>query len=256
MNALSPLASVQSPAPEGPDYVARALEERMGQAPAAAVIGAAFGRYGDRFALVSSFGSESAVLLHIASTVSKDIPILFLDTGKLFGETKRYRDHLVDLLGFRDVRVLSPDEKDIAAEDPQGSLWHENPNRCCFIRKVKPLHQALEGFDAWASGRKRYHGGERGDMPMFEESDGRVKVNPLADWSRKDIEEHMARYDLPAHPLVAEGFASIGCMPCTDRVDSGEDLRAGRWRGQSKIECGIHRAWQENLELFDEGGGI
>jgi len=220
------------------------------------VIRAALDRFGSRFALVSSFGSESAVLLHLAAEVAPDLPVLFLDTGKLFGETKRYRDQLVARLGLTDVRTLTPDAEKLAESDPKGILWSQNPNGCCFVRKVVPLEKALSGFDAWASGRKRFQGGLRAALPHFEAGDGRVKVNPLAFWNKDNIKAYMAEHQLPEHPLVAEGFRSIGCMPCTDRVAEGEEDRAGRWRGQAKTECGIHLSFQENAALasYDSSG--
>lgn len=228
------------------------LDARYAQAKPEGVIEGAVKFFGDRFALVSSFGAESAVLLHMASTVSKDIPVLFLDTGKLFGETKRYRDQLAADFGLTDVRSISPDQNDLQAEDPKGNLWVRDTNRCCYIRKVAPMARVLEGFDAWASGRKRYQGGVRSLLPHFEASDGRVKVNPLAFWTKDDVADYKAKHQLPDHPLVAEGFASIGCMPCTDRVAAGEDERAGRWRGQTKTECGIHLSLAENRRILSK----
>ncbi|MCJ9428485.1 phosphoadenylyl-sulfate reductase [Kordiimonas marina] len=226
------------------------LDARYGSSKPEDVIDGALKYFGRRFALVSSFGSESAVLLHIAAQVSKDIPVLFLDTGKLFGETKRYRDQLIDLLGLTDVRSISPDVNDVQANDPKGALWVTDTNKCCFIRKVAPLDRVLEGFEGWASGRKRYQGGVRSLLPHFEASDGRVKVNPLAFWTKDDVTDYKALHGLPDHPLVAEGFASIGCMPCTDRVVEGESERAGRWRGQAKTECGIHLTFGENSRIL------
>lgn len=212
------------------------------------VLEAALDSFGDSFALVSSFGSESAVLLHLASEVSRDIPVIFLDTGKLFGETKRYRDQLIAQLGLRDVRTQHPDQQDVDALDPDGSLWVEQTNQCCFIRKVKPLDMALTGFRAWGTGRKRYHGGGRAALPHFEASDGRVKVNPIAFWTREDVLQYREKTGLPDHPLVAEGFLSVGCMPCTDRTDDSSDIRSGRWAGRTKSECGIHLTMKENRE--------
>ncbi|WP_262691903.1 phosphoadenylyl-sulfate reductase [Kordiimonas aestuarii] len=228
------------------------LDARYAQVAPEEVIDGALKYFGRRFALVSSFGSESAVLLHIASQVSKDIPVLFLDTGKLFGETKRYRDQLIELLGLTDVRSISPDTNDLQAQDPKGALWATDTNKCCFIRKVAPMARVLEGFEGWGSGRKRYQGGVRSLLPHFEASDGRVKVNPLAFWSKEDVLDYKERVNLPDHPLVAEGFASIGCMPCTDRVMEGESERAGRWRGQAKTECGIHLSLGENRRILSK----
>lgn len=194
-----------------------------------------------RIALQSSFGAEAAVLLHLVAGVAPATPVLFLDTGKLFGETLRYRDQLVGLLGLSDVRVIKPDPARLDAVDPDGVLWYGNPEMCCYVRKVEPLERALAGFTAVITGRKGFHGGARKDLPRIEVGDdGRLKVNPLIDWQKADIEAYFERHGLPRHPLEADGFLSIGCMPCTDRVTPGEDLRAGRWRGREKTECGIH----------------
>lgn len=228
------------------------LDARYASASPQDVIDGALKYFGRRFALVSSFGAESAVLLHLAAQVSRDIPVLFLDTGKLFGETKRYRDQLIDRLGLNDVRSLSPDINTLNAKDPKGALWASDTNACCYIRKVVPLADALEGFEGWASGRKRFQGGVRSLLPHFEASDGRVKVNPLAFWTKEDVAEYREANSLPQHPLVAEGFASIGCMPCTDRIEAGESERAGRWRGQTKTECGIHLTLGENNKIISK----
>jgi phosphoadenosine phosphosulfate reductase len=195
-----------------------------------------------RLALVSSFGSEAAVLLHLVASVDPTTPVIFLDTGKLFGETLRYRDKLAAELGLRDLRSITPDPERIEALDPDGVLWYGNPNMCCHIRKVEPMNRALEGFDAWITGRKRFQGGKRTALPRLEvnKADGRIKINPLADWRKENLDAYFERHALPRHPLEADGFLSIGCMACTDRVAPGEDVRAGRWRGQEKTECGIH----------------
>lgn len=220
---------------------ARRLDRRYGHLPAEQVLTAMLGEvFPGRVALVSSFGAESAVLLDMVARIDPALPVLFLDTGKLFGETLRYRDRLVARLGLSDVRDIRPDPDLIAAEDPKGVLWASAPDRCCALRKVLPLARALEGFDAWITGRKRFQGGLRSHLPVIEAAEGRIKINPLARWQRADIEAYFAAHDLPRHPLEADGFLSIGCMPCTDRVAPGEDLRAGRWRDQAKTECGIH----------------
>lgn len=194
-----------------------------------------------RIALVSSFGAESALLLALAAEIDAAVPVIFIDTGKLFGETLRYRDRLIAHLALRDVRSVVPDPARLAAIDPSGTLWHGNPDACCRARKTEPLERALAGFDIWISGRKRYQTASRAAVPTIEAIDGRLKLNPLAPWSRARIEAEFARRALPPHPLEADGFLSIGCMPCTGRVEPGEDRRAGRWRGSDKTECGIHR---------------
>lgn len=197
--------------------------------------------FAGRLAVVSSFGAESAIVLASVAEIDRHTPVLFVDTGKLFSETLRYRDRLVRRLGLTDVRTISPEPRRLAVEDPNALLWLKNPDRCCAARKVEPLLGALEGFAAWISGRKRYQGGARAALPVFEsDAAGRIKVNPLAQWSRERVEREFRVRNLPRHPLEADGYASIGCVTCTDRVLAGEPPRAGRWRGADKTECGIH----------------
>jgi phosphoadenosine phosphosulfate reductase len=196
--------------------------------------------YPRRIALVSSFGTEAAVLLHLVASIDRATPVLFVDTLKLFPETLRYRDLLVARLGLRDVRTIRPDAALVTREDPAGDLWRRDPDRCCTLRKVEPLAQALAGFDAWINGRKRFQGGTRATLAAIEQADGRAKLNPMADWSVEDIDGYFAIHHLPRHVLEADGFTSVGCLPCSAPTLPGEDRRAGRWRGQDKTECGIH----------------
>lgn len=195
-----------------------------------------------RFAVVSSFGADSAMLLALAAEIDPHVPVLFLDTGKHFAETLAYRDDLVRRLGLRDVRDIQPNAVELARVDPDGELHIYIPDDCCAVRKVAPLEQALAGFDAWATGRRRTQSATRAQLPFMERLDGRIKFNPLADWSAQRIVDELQRRDLPRHPLVGQGFASIGCAPCTRAVRPGEDPRAGRWAGLEKVECGIHRS--------------
>jgi len=240
-----PAASASGALPERqPAAAARlgGLDAKYGGLDGAALLRPLIQRefYG-RLAVVSSFGTESAVILAMMAEIDRSTPVLFLDTGKLFGETLRYRDRLVARLGLCDVRTIAPDPRRLAVTDPEGMLWLRDPDSCCAVRKVEPLASALAGFDAWVSGRKRYQGAERAALPLFEaDGDARVKINPLAGWSRSRVTEEFLRRDLPRHPLEADGYLSIGCITCSDRVRPGEDLRAGRWRGLDKTECGIH----------------
>jgi phosphoadenosine phosphosulfate reductase len=199
-----------------------------------------------RVAVVSSFGAESAVLLSLVAEVAPDTPVLFLDTGKHFSETLAYRDALAAQLGLTDVRVLSPDPAELAARDESGLRWSYDPDGCCDLRKVRPLARALTEFDATITGRKAFQAATRAHLPRFEidasDSAGRLKINPLIDWSAADLAAHAQHAALPAHPLVAEGYPSIGCSPCTTNVGDGEDPRSGRWKGWDKTECGIHSA--------------
>jgi phosphoadenosine phosphosulfate reductase len=194
----------------------------------------------EKLALVSSFGTESAALLKVMADVDPAIPVIFLDTGWLFEETLAYRDTLIDKLGLRDVRSIKPDDAALTRGDPQGELWFSDPDACCRIRKVEPLSRALKPFDGWINGRKRFQGGQRADIPVVEPDGERLKFNPFANVSREEIEAIFKLAELPPHPLVASGFLSVGCMPCTSRIAPNEDARAGRWRGRGKTECGIH----------------
>ena len=193
-----------------------------------------------RLAVVSSFGTESAVLLAAAAAVDPSIPVLLIDTGYLFPETLAYRDHLRQRLGLRNIRSISPDEAELAAEDGEADLHTRDPDACCALRKVRPLAQALGGYDAWINGRKRFQGGGRAVIPIVEAEGARLKFNPLADLTPEDFAARFRAAGLPPHPLEKHGFRSIGCMPCTSATRPGEDPRAGRWRGRGKVECGIH----------------
>ena len=218
-----------------------ALRERFGDLDGEELLRAMIdGEFVDRIALVSSFGAESAVLLHMVSRIKPDLPIIFLDTRKLFGETLRYRDDLVAKLGLTGIRNIRPDEEDVKKEDANGLLWAREPDACCALRKTRPLTKALAEFDAWITGRKHFHSSTRSALPTIEHDGKHVKFNPLVKWDGEKIRAYMKEHDLPHHPLVADGFLSIGCMPCTRRVEAGEDVRAGRWSGIAKTECGIH----------------
>jgi phosphoadenosine phosphosulfate reductase len=193
-----------------------------------------------RTAVVSSFGTESAVLLDLVARVAPHTPVVFVDTLKMFPETLAYRDALLARLGMTDSRTVTPDPKVLEAKDATGLRWSYDPDGCCEIRKVEPLKRAKDGLDSWISGRKAFQSQTRQNLPRFQIEDGRLKVNPLGDWVKADLEAYFAERDLPRHPLEAEGYLSIGCQPCTSIVKDGEDPRAGRWRGWDKVECGIH----------------
>lgn len=192
-------------------------------------------------AVTSSFGAEAVVLLDLVAQVDPSLPVLFLDTNELFDETVAYRDHVVARLGLTGLRIVRPGQEDLArAED----LWQSNADRCCYLRKVRPLERAVAegGFKVLVDGRKRFHGGGRETISPIEQSvDGLIKVSPLANWSHDRIEAVLAERNLPRHPLVAKGYPSIGCWPCSRPVLPGEPIRAGRWAGAAKTECGIHR---------------
>ncbi|MGE0045168.1 MAG: phosphoadenylyl-sulfate reductase [Hyphomonadaceae bacterium] len=220
---------------------AAALSEEFEGAHPSAILRAAIEReFAGEIALVSSFGAESAALLHLVSQVDRKLPVIFIDTGKHFAQTLDYRDELATRLKLEDVRIAKPDDTELAIEDPGGDLWRTNPDACCMLRKVRPNEKALSGFTAWISGRKRHHGSVRAQLPVAEHDGLHFKINPLVAWTPKEINSYARENGLPPHPLVAQGYPSIGCWPCTSPTE-GTDARAGRWAGSGKTECGIHR---------------
>lgn len=195
-----------------------------------------------RIAVSSSFGTESAVLLDLVSRIAPDTPVLFLDTGMLFAQTAQYQRQLSERLGLSDIRIIRPDPEHIREYDPSGELHRRDPDACCHLRKVLPLQRALQGFDAWITGRKRSHGGERQSLPLIEDDGRHIKFNPLANWDEAQLQAWFSENDLPRHPLEQLGYTSVGCHPCTSLPDENVGGRSGRWSGNSKTECGIHQA--------------
>lgn len=196
--------------------------------------------YPGRVALLSSFGAESAVLLHMVAELAPDTPVLFLDTGKLFAETLDYRDTLQRELGLRNVVAVSPDAEDLARLDPDGALHSFDKDLCCHVRKTLPMQRGFAGYDVILSGRKRFHGAQRSDLQFVSVQDGKIKVEPLAGFTALDLQTYMVQHHLPSHPLRLQGYRSIGCVPCTSAGGTDDDPRAGRWAGTGKTECGIH----------------
>ena len=204
-------------------------------------------------ALVSSFGAESVVLLHMLSVLDRTVPVLFLDTEMLFPETLEYQREVAAKLRLTNVQVIRPDRELTFLNDPNSRLNATNPDACCAMRKTEPLTRALEPFDAWVTGRKRFQGGKRAEMQFFEEDgENRIKINPLAHFSRDDVQDYVLNNRLPRHPLVSKGYPSIGCVPCTTKVAENEDVRAGRWRGKDKSECGIHIVDGQTVRRVEE----
>ena len=222
-------------------HSAQTLDHALRDASPAQVIETALKLVGrEQLALVSSFGTESAALLKVMADVDPAIPVIFLDTGWLFEETLAYRDALIAALGLRDVRSIKPLQEALSRQDPDRELWFSDPDACCRIRKVEPLARALKPFAAWINGRKRFQGGARAEIPVVEEDGAKLKFNPFATVSREEIEAIYKLGKLPPHPLVASGYLSVGCMPCSSRTAPDESARDGRWRGRAKTECGIH----------------
>jgi phosphoadenosine phosphosulfate reductase len=220
---------------------ALALEARYGHLEPEELIALSVEQFfPDQIATVSSFGNGSAVLLHIIAKIDRTLPVVFLDTGKHFDETLAYRDRLIGELGLTDVSIIKPRFEALAQDDPDGKLHKADTDRCCAIRKVEPMARAVAPWRAWFTGRKRYQASTRSSLQVFEAVGPRVRINPLAAWQSSEMKAYAERNNLPVHPLVAYGYYSIGCLPCTEPARPGEDERSGRWAGKAKIECGIH----------------
>ena len=211
-----------------------------GRTPRAIVELAALDQFAGGVAAVSSFGADSAVLLHMIAQVDRATPVIFLDTGKHFGETLDYRDALAADLGLTDIRIVTPEEAALDRADPDGTLHLRDTDACCALRKVEPMARSIEPFRAWFPGRNRFQAATRVALPVFEAVGMRIRVNPLARWTTADLADYMRLHKLRENPLVAYGYLSIGCFPCTQPVKPGQDARSGRWAGQAKTECGIH----------------
>jgi len=219
--------------------VADQINARFAPTDAAGVIAHALSGLG-RIAMVSSFGAESVVLLHMLAGIDRTTPVLFIETGMLFAETLRYQKRVAERLGLGNVQIIRPDPAQLLTRDTDGLLHQGDTDACCTLRKVEPLEQSLVPYDGWISGRKRFHGGQRVALDLAEADAGRLKLNPLAHWSAREISAYMEAHDLPRHPLAEAGYSSIGCVPCTRRSEPGDPPRAGRWARSGKTECGIH----------------
>jgi phosphoadenosine phosphosulfate reductase len=241
------LASSKAETPE--QRVARLNAELRGKS-AQEIIRAASREFGRKITYVSSFGAESAAMLSLIAEADPGMPIVFIDTGMHFHQTLQYRDTLRNFLKLTDIRNVLPVAEEVKAADPKGVLNKTDPDACCEVRKVRPLEPALKGFEAWITGRKRFHGGGRTNLPVVEYSEGRFKVNPLVEWTHEDVESYFDSRQLPRHPMVAEGYPSIGCWPCTVRPEDPNDIRSGRWVGFKKEECGLHLERKDRPRVF------
>ena len=232
---------------------ANGLTERYTEQPSEEVLRAAIRHdFPGRIGLVSSFGAQAAVLLHMVSQFDPYVPVIFLDTWKHFPETLEYRDLLIERLGLRNIQTITPRLAALEAEDPDGTLHRRNPDLCCHVRKTLPMLAALRSLDCWITGRRRAQAATRADLQLFETQDRWIKLNPLLDWTNDKVADYFATHALPEHPLKPQGFPSIGCAPCTRAVRPDEDPRAGRWADDEKTECGIHF---ENGNLVRKGSG-
>ena len=227
----------------GDAVAASRLEDKFARVKASSLLRLAIeDLFPGRIALVSSFGADSAVLLHMVAGVDKKTPVVFVDTGQhVPGDASPTATNCARGSASNNVIVAEPGRRRRSRpKTRKNSCSPSDPDRCCEIRKVLPLAKALDGYEAWITGRKGFQSATRAAVPLFEAEGERVKVNPLVGWSATDILAYIREAGLPPHPLVAKGYPSIGCLPCTSPVRPGEDSRAGRWRGRGKTECGIH----------------
>ncbi len=198
--------------------------------------------FGPKMVLGTGFGSSGMVLIHLLDKLDYRVPVFYLDTSLLFSETYELRDRVEDRFDIRIRRVSSDLSLDDQAEKYGDELWKSNPDRCCYLRKVVPLRNYLSDKEAWITGLRRGQSENRRDTPYLEWNDanGVLKINPLADWSDEMVWDYIKAHELPYNPLHDDGYPSIGCVPCTQPAGEGEQKRAGRWRGTEKTECGIH----------------
>ncbi|MCB5906651.1 phosphoadenylyl-sulfate reductase [Streptomyces pinistramenti] len=196
--------------------------------------------FGPRFCVTSSM--EDAVVAHLASRAAPGVDVVFLDTGYHFPETIGTRDAVAEVMDVT-VRTLTP-RQTVAEQDAEyGPKLHDrDPDLCCALRKVKPLEEGLAGYDAWATGLRRDESPTRAGTPVvgWDAKRQKVKISPIARWTQADVDAYVAEHGVLTNPLLMDGYASVGCAPCTRRVLAGEDARAGRWSGSNKTECGLH----------------
>ncbi|MPY77829.1 MAG: phosphoadenylyl-sulfate reductase [Actinophytocola sp.] len=222
----------------------KALAERasadLADASTDEVLRWAFDTFGDRLIVASNM--QDAVLVDVATKVEPEVDVLFLETGYHFAETLGTRDAVA--AQYPQITVVNAEaEQSVAEQEAEfGLLNRTNPDKCCFLRKVVPLRNTLARYDAWVTGMRRVEAPTRANTPLvqWDEGNGLVKINPLAAWTDEEFRAYINRHGILENPLVAEGYLSIGCAPCTAKVAPGEDPRSGRWAGQSKTECGLH----------------
>ncbi|MBN1217509.1 MAG: phosphoadenylyl-sulfate reductase [Anaerolineae bacterium] len=217
------------------------LNNQFENAPPADILRWARVTFGPKVVASSSFQTQSLPLLHLISQIYPEMPVIFLDTGFHFPETLAFRDELQAYLGLKIIIARPPVEKSHLIARYGEGLYRHDPDLCCYINKVEPMRRALIGFDAWISGVRRDQTAYRQELSVLEtQRNGPLKIYPMLNWTREQIFEYIQQHQLPTHPLLAKGYRSIGCAPCTRPVLTGDDDRAGRWPGSDKTECGLH----------------
>ena len=223
-----------------------ALNDRFETESAECILRWAWDTFAPDIVASSSFQTQSVPLLHIISRVCPELPVLFVDTGYHFPQTLAFRDDLRVRYHLNVVVIQPTVTKSETMQQYGEPLYRHDPDLCCYINKVSPMQWAVSWAQAWVSGVRRDQTAQRQAMRIFEaRPDGLLRIHPMLNWTADDIEAYRRAHDLPAHPLYAMGYPSVGCAPCTRPVFSGEDLRAGRWAGSEKTECGLHLDWNK-----------
>jgi phosphoadenosine phosphosulfate reductase len=220
--------------------LAASASARLEGKPAEEIVAWAAEEFGERFCVTSSFAD--AVLAHVVSRVVPGVDVIFLDTGLHFAETLRVREIVQKTLPVT-VRSIRPQQTVAEQDEEHGPrLYARDPDECCALRKIEPLERALDRYDAWAAGLRRDESPTRANTPIvgYEHARGKIKVAPLAQWTQADVDAYISRYDVPVNALMRQGYASVGCWPCTRRTPPGGDPRSGRWPMFDKTECGLH----------------
>jgi phosphoadenosine phosphosulfate reductase len=209
-------------------------------------------RYAPYVAMSSSFQTQSMPLLHIISQIAPDIPIFFINTGYHFWETLMFREKIAEDWKLNIVDLYRDSRWDVFVRQRMRTLPAEDPNLCCFLHKVVPMQNALKGYKAWITGIRRDQTSVRAQASILEmQGDGLLKVNPLLNWTKKDVQKYIEEHNLPKHPLFEKGYRSIGCAPCTIAIGVNDDERAGRWAGKGKVECGLHTEMFRKTDIED-----
>jgi phosphoadenosine phosphosulfate reductase len=211
-------------------------------AHADSVVREALARYPGRIALACSFGGPSGMaLLDLALRADRDLPVYYIDTGLLFPETYALVERTARRYGIAPIALRPELSVEAQARQHGDALWARDPDRCCALRKVAPHRAFLDGYDAWFTGIRRAQSATRAEIePIARDGTRLVKVSPLFDWSDDDVWSYVNEHDVPVNALHADGYPSLGCIPCTSRPQPGDDQRSGRWTGFGKTECGLH----------------
>ncbi len=207
--------------------------------------------YWPEIAMSSSFQTQSMPLLHMVTRIKRGIPVFFLDTGYHFWETLMFREKIASEWHINVIDLYRDSRWDVFARQNVRNLPLDDPNLCCYLHKVQPMQKALKDVKAWISGIRRDQTSARAHAKILEKQNGLLKINPLLNWKKADVQNYMEEHNLPVHPLFEKGYKSVGCAPCTIAIGINDDERAGRWAGRGKVECGLHTDMFRKKDIAD-----